>query len=225
MGCVRRIIHVMIGGRRLYNFFQFLLFLIQNTRVFLKSRLNSTMGRKTISKDYKKMKKWGWNQKYLSNPDVLTRTRESNRLKMQERRRRERMTSVDPRISLINTRTRAETMRHINGEEEEEEEEEEAREPMIDADIAIEEEGEILEGFAGSLDEGDWDDGGFDDGGGFPDEPESGSNSDMEEEFTDEPEPHDEGNGSMKTNQVDDIARRVKEEEDECTTGPMGLTI
>jgi hypothetical protein len=88
----------------------------------------------------------------------------------------------------------------------------ETRESIVDAGIVVEEDGEILEGFAGPPDVG-WDDGGFDDGegfpdepesdvgggsggfngGGFPDEPESDTNSDTDDEFPDEPETHNEG--------------------------------
>jgi len=89
--------------------------------------------------------------------------------------------------------------------------EEEEREPIVDAGIVVEEDGEILEGFEGPSDEGS-DDGGFDDGGGFPDEPESDmdsdggfngrfpdepasdTNSDTDDEFPDEPEVHEDGN-------------------------------
>jgi hypothetical protein len=75
------------------------------------------MGRKAISKEDIKTKRQERNQKYLSNHDALTRTRESNRLKMQERRRRERLTSLDPHALLADTAIQAE-MRDVNEEEE-----------------------------------------------------------------------------------------------------------
>jgi len=84
---------------------------------------------------------------------------------------------------------------------------------MVDTDIVMEEDGEILDGFASLLDGGGWDNRRFDDGGGlpdelesdvdsggdgcfnegFPDELESDTNSDTDDGFSDKPDSHDEG--------------------------------
>ena len=76
------------------------------------------MGRKAMPHEYKKTKQREREQKYLSNPDVLTRTRERNRLRMQEGRRRERLTSIGRRGLLADMATQAEIMRDVNEEEE-----------------------------------------------------------------------------------------------------------
>jgi hypothetical protein len=101
----------------LRDFFFHLLYSEHGSIQILNSISSNTMGRKAISKEDIKTKRQERNQKYLSNHDALTRTRESNRLKMQERRRRERLTSLDPHALLADTAIQAE-MRDVNEEEE-----------------------------------------------------------------------------------------------------------
>src|SRR5215471_16528471 len=62
---------------------------IKSIRIESNIYSSNTMGRKAISNDHKKSKQKERKQKYLSNPNALIRTRKSNRLQMQERRRRE----------------------------------------------------------------------------------------------------------------------------------------
>ena len=83
------------------------------------------MGRKMMSKEYKKTKQRVWNQKYLSNPGALARAREGNRLRSQERRRGEWVTYLGPRALLANTATQTQIMRCVSGDEDEEDEEDE----------------------------------------------------------------------------------------------------
>jgi hypothetical protein len=83
------------------------------------------MGRKPTSKEHKKAKQREWNRKYLFNPNALARAREGNRLRMQERRRRERQTSVGRQASLADTVSQAESMPCVGEEKEEDAEDEE----------------------------------------------------------------------------------------------------
>jgi hypothetical protein len=79
------------------------------------------MGRKAMSNKHKLAKQRERQQKYLSNDDALARTRDSNRLRIQERRRREQQAWTLP----IDMATRAEIMRYISEDEDENEEDEE----------------------------------------------------------------------------------------------------
>jgi hypothetical protein len=154
-------------------------------------------------------------QRYREKPAVKERLHLKDKLYRQKKREQARLAQhADPLAQLADVATQRQYLREMSGAPAEPEPMEEEREPMVvDAGIAVEEDGEILEGFAGPLD-GGWDDGGFDDGGGFPDEPESDvdgdgggfgpnggfpdepesdTNSDTDDEFPDEPETHDEG--------------------------------
>jgi hypothetical protein len=126
------------------------------------------MGRKAMPHEYKKTKQRERDQKYLSNPDTLDRKRESNRLQMQETRRRERLTSIGSRAFLADMTTQAETMRCVN--EEEEEEEERLRSDHDDGDDR--DDGDDDDGALnrqnfdhGGFGDDDWEDQGFNDDG------------------------------------------------------------
>jgi hypothetical protein len=75
------------------------------------------MGRKAISKKHKLAKQRERQRKYLSNDDALARTREGNRFRIQERRRREQQASLGPQTLPGGMATRAEIMRYVNEEE------------------------------------------------------------------------------------------------------------
>jgi hypothetical protein len=196
-----------------------------------------------------KLKRQQRNQRYLANSTVKERVRDRDRLYQQRKREQARLRlHSDPLAQLADVATQRRYLREAPGapgdaeREVRMEEEEEVRGPIVDAGIAVEEDGAILEGFADPLN-GGWDDGGFDDGGGFPDEPESDvdgggdggglnrrfpdepesdMNNDSDDEFSDEPGVHDEGNDSMKRRHIDMIETRVKEEEHEGPAGPTG---
>ena len=183
------------------------------------------------------------NERYHTNQTAMERKRERDKLYQRKKREQARLRlHPDPLAQLADVTTQRRYLSEAPVDSEPIVEEEEEREAIVDVGIAVEEDGEILEGFIGPPD-GEWNDGGFDNGGGFPDEPESDvdgggggggfngrfpdepesdTNSDTDDEFPDEPEAHDEGSGSMKRRHVDDIETRVKEEEHEGPAGPTG---
>jgi hypothetical protein len=136
------------------------------------------------------------NERYRTNPAVQERIKIQRKSYRQKKREQACLKQhADPLAQLADVATQRRYLRDVSGapadpESVMEEKEEEEREPMVDMGVAMEEDGEILEGFAGSLG-GEWDGEDFDDGGGFPDEPESdmdGGGGGFHERFPDEPE-------------------------------------
>jgi hypothetical protein len=172
------------------------------------------MGRARGNPEQVKSNKRSRDKRYLANQAVMERKRERDKLYQRNKQEQARLRlHADPLAQLADVATQRRYLREASGVPADSEpimEEEEEREPIVDVGIAVEEDGEILEGFVGPRD-GEWNDGVFDDGGGFPDEPESDvdggggldgrfpdepesdTNSDTDDEFPDEPETHDEG--------------------------------
>jgi hypothetical protein len=96
------------------------------------------------------------NERYRANQAATERNREKNKLYQQKKREQARLRlHPDPLAQLADVATQRRYLQEGSGapvDSEpvvEEEEEEEEREPIVDVGIAVEEDGEILEGFVG----------------------------------------------------------------------------
>jgi len=172
------------------------------------------MGRAKADLEQIKLNRRSRNERYRANRAVMERNREKNTLYQRKKREQARLRlHPDPLAQLADVATQQQYLQDTSEALAEPEPVEEERELMVDVGIAVEEDGEILEGFAGLSGGGYEEDWGFNDGGGFPDEPESDNdsgnggdfnggfpdepesdtNSDTDDGFLNEPEAHDDG--------------------------------
>lgn len=78
------------------------------------------MGRRTLTKEHKQIKKREWNRKFISDPEKLAKKRERDRVQKRERSRQARIVGRNPLGLLANAATQVQMLTEINIQDKEE---------------------------------------------------------------------------------------------------------